>query len=129
MYRIDHKAIIILSLLWSAAAHGQNFELEWRRLMARPPNPGIASFYSDKLTSTGERLRPWARDDLTCASPEEPMGTRLRVCHGDRCIVCRVADIGPHPRLRRRIDLTPRGFEMLGLRLDDGLGFVTLDRE
>lgn len=122
------KAIVFLLAL-TAGAQAQTFELMWRRIMIRPPDPGIASWYSDRLTSSGERLRPHDRNDLTCASPEEPIGTRLRVCRGDRCIVCRVNDYGPHPRLKRRIDLTPAGFGALGLRLTDGVAAVTLDRE
>lgn len=119
---------VLLSLLPSSL-FAQTFEARWRRIMIRPPNPGIISWYNDRLTSSGERLRPWDRSDLTCASPEEPVATRLRVCLGARCIVCRVNDIGPHPRLHRRLDLTPAGFSMLGLKLNDGLAYATFDRE
>jgi rare lipoprotein A len=123
------RATWLIAALLAAPAHAGEFEAAWRRIMVRPPNPGMASWYSDARTSSGERLRPHDRDDLTCASPDEPLGTRLRVCHGGRCIVCRVNDHGPRPHLKRVVDLTPAGFTMLGLRLIDGLGYVTVDRE
>jgi rare lipoprotein A (peptidoglycan hydrolase) len=124
------RIAVVLAVV-ASAAHAETFEARWRRIMIRPPDPGVASWYEDRLASTGEHLHPWDRNPerFTCASPEEPVGTRLRVCHGDRCLVCRVADYGPRPRLQRRVDLTPAGFEALGFRLADGLGVVTFDRE
>lgn len=117
-------------LAFASPAHAaESFDDRWRRIMVRPPDPGVASWYSDARTSSGERLRPHDHHDLTCASPDEPVGTRLRVCSGSRCIVCRVNDYGPAPSLKRRVDLTPAGFTDLGFRLIDGLGTVTIDRD
>lgn len=98
--------------------------------MVRPPSDGIASWYTDAQTASGERLRPWAKAGVyQCASPDEPMGVVLRVCHGASCIVCRVVDRGPNRRLKRTLDLTPVAFRELAGSLNRGLIPVTIDRE
>ena len=89
----------------------------------------MASFYSDRETASGERLRPDDPNDLTCARPEpSELGACLIVSRGDKSIRCRVNDVGPQPSLKRKIDLTSKGFELLGMRKIDGLGRVTIRR-
>lgn len=105
------------------------FQARWTNRVAKDPNDGLASFYNDRLTATGERLRPWTTTDLTCARPEaSDLGACLMVSYGDRTIRCRVNDIGPAKHLHRAIDLTPAGFRLLGLRPKDGLGSVSIRR-
>jgi rare lipoprotein A (peptidoglycan hydrolase) len=101
--------------------------------MIREPSPGIASHFDDTIASTGERLRQYDPDPerFVCASPSEPLGTVLRVCAvaTGLCIRCRIGDIGPDPKLKRAIDLPPSAFVALGLRLVDGLAYVSFERE
>lgn len=118
------RALLIWAALVVPASAEMTWESRWRRIMIRPPDPGIASFFTDRLGAWGDRL---GHDD--CASPEEPRGTRLRICSAEACIVCTVMDKGPNARLRRPIDLSPAGFRALGFRMGDGLGRVTIDRE
>ncbi len=123
-------AVVLLTSALPAAA--SSFAEHWDIRIKRPPAPGYASFYSDYRTASGERLRPHDRTDLTCASPSEPLGRCLKVFHvkqGEvRSITCRVNDRGPHARLKRVIDLTPAGFEMLGIPRRQGVAWVSIER-
>lgn len=106
------------------------FKTLWMQRLARDPKPGIASFYNDPKTATGEQLRPYDRQSLTCSHPEaSELGQRYIVRNGKLWIECLVNDIGPAKHLNRAIDLTPAGFEMLGFDLKAGLGHVTIERK
>jgi len=106
------------------------FQALWMQRTAPHPKPGIASWYNDKLTATGERLRPYDAQNCTCSHPEaSELGQRYIVKRGDKSIACLVNDIGPAKRLNRAIDLTPACFELLGFKLNEGLGLVTIERQ
>ena len=116
---------------WPARPRGGpgTFQATWANRVAPDPGEGVASFYSDHETASGERLRPDDPNDLTCARPEpSELGACLIVSHGDKSIRCRVNDVGPQPSLKRKIDLTPAGWRQLGLKPIDGLGRVTIKR-
>jgi rare lipoprotein A (peptidoglycan hydrolase) len=116
--------------LKTSMMQGQAFEYLWTSRVRRDPNDGIASHYEDKLTATGELLRPYDTKRFTCAHPDpRELGQVLRIRHFDKCIVCQVNDIGPAEYLHRAIDLTPAGFKALGVHLNDGLGNVKIDRK
>jgi rare lipoprotein A len=82
---------------------------------------GIASFYTNKLTASGERMDP---DALTAAHRSLPFGTRITVTnHGNgRSAVVRINDRGPfvHGRV---IDLSPAAARAIGVK---GLALVSL---
>lgn len=78
---------------------------------------GAVSFYgfeSGRRTANGERFIPGGR---TCAHWTLPFNTRLRVTDiaTGRSIDCRVNDRGPHPRLRRALDLSHGAAAALGV--------------
>jgi rare lipoprotein A len=78
---------------------------------------GTVSFYgaeSGRVTANGERFRPAGR---TCAHWTLPFGTRVRVTDlaTGRSVECRVNDRGPHPRLRRALDLAHGAAAALGI--------------
>lgn len=82
---------------------------------------GVASYYCcehhGRLTASGEPFDQYA---LTAAMPDRRMmGSTVRVCLVDdpgRCVVVRVNDFGPHPRLNRVIDLSLAAFEAIAPR-------------
>ena len=116
---------------WPDAPRGGvgTFQQLWVSRVSSDPGSGIASFYSDAKTATGERVRPNDTIDLTCARPDPgELGTCLIVSSGERSIRCRVNDVGPNKITGRVIDLTPAGFRMLGFRPIDGIGRVTIRR-
>jgi rare lipoprotein A len=78
---------------------------------------GIASFYTDRRTASGERFNGKA---LTAAHRIWPMGTQVRVTNRNN-------DRGPYVR-GRIIDLTPAAAEAIGLTWKMGLARVTLER-
>ena len=83
---------------------------------------GIASWYNDTRTASGERFNPNA---MTCAHKKLPFGTLVTVTGANgRTIVCRVNDRGPYVK-GRVIDLTHRAAKELGI-LQRGLMKVTL---
>lgn len=95
----------------------------------KDPVPGIASFYDDKVTATGEMLRPYDMSDLTCSHPKpSELGQRYKVCREGKCITCRVNDVGPNVRLKRALDMTPAGAAALGITKEMGLAEVTIER-
>ncbi|WGD54595.1 septal ring lytic transglycosylase RlpA family protein [Bradyrhizobium sp. CB1650] len=85
---------------------------------------GVASFYSDTETASGEK---YDKNELTAAHPTLPFGTRLRVTDvsSGRSVTVRVNDRGPYVR-GRVVDLTPSAAEELGM-VDKGLANVRLD--
>ena len=78
---------------------------------------GKASFYgteSGRTTANGERFDP---DGISAAHWTLPFGTRVRVedIATGKSIVVRINDRGPHPRLRRLIDLSRGAARQLGI--------------
>lgn len=84
----------------------------------------LASWYGPRFdgrpTATGE---PFNRYALTAASKTLPLGTRLRVCNGDRCVKVRINDRGPYVS-GRSLDVSERVAELLGFH-GKGLCWVT----
>lgn len=85
---------------------------------------GVASFYSDTETASGEKFD---KNELTAAHPSLPFGTRLRVTDvsSGRFVTVRVNDRGPFVR-GRVVDISPSAAEALGM-VDRGVANVRLD--
>ncbi|WP_441237760.1 septal ring lytic transglycosylase RlpA family protein [Bradyrhizobium sp. 930_D9_N1_4] len=85
---------------------------------------GVASFYSDTQTASGEKFD---KNELTAAHPNLPFGTRLRVTDvsSGRFVTVRVNDRGPYVR-GRVVDISPSAAEALGM-VDKGITNVRLD--
>lgn len=67
-----------------------------------------ASWYArGARTASGEAFDP---DGLTAAHRTLAFGTRLRVCHVDRCVEVRVNDRGPAAWTGRELDLSRAAF-------------------
>jgi len=85
---------------------------------------GVASFYSDTETASGEKFD---KNELTAAHPTLPFGTKLRVTDvsSGRFVTVRVNDRGPfvHGRV---VDISPSAAEALGM-VDKGVANVRLD--
>jgi len=78
---------------------------------------GVASWYGEPFhgrdTASGER---YDMNDLTCAHPTLPFGTRLRVQNLDngRSVTVRVTDRGPFVK-ERIVDVSRKAAEELGM--------------
>ncbi|MBK3659752.1 septal ring lytic transglycosylase RlpA family protein [Bradyrhizobium diazoefficiens] len=85
---------------------------------------GVASFYSDTETASGEKFD---KNELTAAHPSLPFGTKLRVTDvsSGRFVTVRVNDRGPFVR-GRVVDISPSAAEALGM-VDKGVANVRLD--
>ena len=85
---------------------------------------GLASFYSDTETASGEKFD---KNELTAAHPTLPFGTRLRVTDtsSGRFVTVRVNDRGPFVR-GRVVDISPSAAEALGM-VDKGITNVRLE--
>ena len=85
---------------------------------------GVASFYSDTETASGEKFD---KNELTAAHPSLPFGTKLRVTDvsSGRFVTVRVNDRGPYVR-GRVVDISPSAAEALGM-VDKGITNVRLD--
>ncbi|WP_448045114.1 septal ring lytic transglycosylase RlpA family protein [Bradyrhizobium liaoningense] len=88
------------------------------------PSHGVASFYSDTATASGEKFD---KNELTAAHPTLPFGTKLRVTDttSGRFVTVRVNDRGPYIR-GRVVDITPSAAEALGM-VDKGITNVRLE--
>ena len=75
-----------------------------------------------KITASGEKFKP---NGLTAAHRTLPLGTRLRVCHRGRCVVCRVNDRGPAGWTGRSLDLAAGTARAIGMT---GVARVTMQR-
>lgn len=77
--------------------------------------PVVSSWYGPGFegapTASGEYFDPHG---YTAAHPYLPMGTKLLVTYGDRSVVVRVNDRGPHVA-GRGLDLSQAAAEYLGL--------------
>lgn len=75
---------------------------------------GVASYYGRELaghrTASGERFNPHG---LTAAHRTLPLGTHVRVYHGNRSVVVRINDRGPFVR-GRVMDLSAGAARSLG---------------
>jgi rare lipoprotein A len=85
---------------------------------------GVASFYSDTVTASGEKFD---KNELTAAHPTLPFGTKLRVTDtsSGRFVTVRVNDRGPFVR-GRVVDVSPSAAEALGM-VDKGITTVRLE--
>ena len=85
---------------------------------------GVASFYSDTETASGEKFD---KNELTAAHPTLPFGTKLRVTDvsSGRFVTVRVNDRGPFVR-GRVVDVSPSAAQALGM-VDKGITNVRLD--
>ncbi|MFT4120054.1 septal ring lytic transglycosylase RlpA family protein [Bradyrhizobium sp.] len=90
----------------------------------RTASHGVASFYSDTETASGEKFD---KNELTAAHPTLPFGTKLRVTDlsSGRFVTVRVNDRGPYVR-GRVVDISPSAAEALGM-VDKGVANVRLD--
>ena len=85
---------------------------------------GKASIYSVAECGRGTASgRPLNDNELTCAHPSLPFGTRLALTRGSRRIIVVVTDRGPYTG-GRVLDLTLRGAALLNI---DGVGKVTAE--
>ncbi|MEK9278059.1 septal ring lytic transglycosylase RlpA family protein [Bradyrhizobium sp. ISRA442] len=91
---------------------------------AQARSHGVASFYSDTETASGEK---YDKNELTAAHPTLPFGTRLRVTDvsSGRSVTVRVNDRGPYVR-GRVVDVSHSAAEALGM-VDKGIVNVRLD--
>jgi len=84
----------------------------------------IASWYGPELngrrTASGERFDS---RQLTAAHRRYPMGTVMLISRGDRHVVVRINDRGPHVR-GRGLDLSEAAARQLGIR-DQGVARVS----
>lgn len=77
----------------------------------------LASWYGggEKLarhTANGEVFRP---NGVTAAHRSLPFGTRVRVSFGNRSVVVRINDRGPHAKTGRCIDLSRGAAKQIGM--------------
>jgi len=88
------------------------------------PFQGVASFYSDTRTASGEKFNP---DELTAAHKTLPFGTKLRVTNTatGRSVTVRVNDRGPYVQ-GRVVDVTHSAAQALGM-VGSGIARVKLD--
>lgn len=87
---------------------------------------GIASWYRDRRTASGERFNP---HDFSAAHRTLPFGTLVRITTvrtGRSCVV-RINDRGPFVR-GRIIDVSPAAANMLGLNTS-GIAKVNIETE
>jgi len=88
------------------------------------PDAGVASFYTDTRTASGEKFSP---HELTAAHPTLPFGTKLRVTNTvtGRSVTVRVNDRGPYVH-GRVVDVTHSAAQALGM-VGSGIAKVKLD--
>lgn len=93
--------LIGLALLPGAAEAGQQ--------------SAVASWYgprwTGRVTASGER---YDHRMMTAASRTLPMGTVIMVTHGDRSVIVRINDRGPHV-VGRHLDLSMAAADRLGI--------------
>lgn len=92
----------------------------------KPYQSGIASWYHDRRTASGERFNP---HDFSAAHRTLPFGTLVRITTvrtGRSCVV-RINDRGPYIR-GRIVDVSPAAAKMLGLD-SSGIAKVNIETE
>ncbi|MDV2988133.1 UNVERIFIED_CONTAM: septal ring lytic transglycosylase RlpA family protein [Methylobacteriaceae bacterium AG10] len=84
---------------------------------ARADRTGTASFYGHESGSRRADGRPFVLEALGAAHWTLPLGTKVRVTDlaTGRHVDVRINDRGPHPRLRRLIDLSLGAARALGI--------------
>ena len=92
------------------------------------PKTGTASWYSDKIATTGEKSNG---NYLTCAMRKTDFGKHYKVCNtaNNQCVVVRHNDFGPSKRLfdkGRVIDLSSSAFSRIA-ELKEGVINVTVE--
>ena len=92
------------------------------------PKTGKASWYSAKITATGEKF---SDSDLTCAMRKTDFGKRYKVCNiaNNKCVVVRHNNFGPSKYLYdqgRIIDLSRVAFSRIA-DLKEGIITATID--
>ena len=93
------------------------------------PKSGIASWYSSKLTATGERLNDF---DPTCAMRKRDFGKLYKICNveNSKCVIVRHNNFGPSKAKfgeGRIIDLSKNAFSRIA-DLKQGLIKVTVEQ-
>jgi rare lipoprotein A len=101
--------------------HGKNTAAEQKKLAAQT---GLASWYVDRRTASGEHYRAGA---LTAAHRTLPFGTRVRVTnlHNSRSVIVRITDRGPYKK-KRVIDVSRAAASELGM-IHSGVARVRLE--
>ncbi|MFA5276775.1 MAG: septal ring lytic transglycosylase RlpA family protein, partial [Candidatus Omnitrophota bacterium] len=94
------------------------------------PKIGMASWYSAKITATGERSD---NNDLTCAMRKTDFGKRYKVCNiaNDKCVVVRHNNFGPSKYFYdkgRIVDLSKAAFFRIA-DLNEGVIKVIIGEE
>ena len=92
------------------------------------PKTGMASWYSDKMTMTGEKSDG---NYLTCAMRRTDFGKRYKVCNmaNDKYVIVRHNDFGPSKRSYdkgRIIDLSRSAFSLIA-DIKEGIISVTVE--
>ena len=104
------------------------FQQLWVYRVEKEPQAGIASIFDDKMLATGPSP-PDDTSDLTCShTNKSELGQVYRVTRLGKSITCTVRDIGPHPRLKRALDMKPKGAALLGITTEMGIAPVTIER-
>jgi rare lipoprotein A len=94
------------------------------------PKVGMASWYSAKVTATGEKFDD---NDLTCAMRKSDFGKRYKICNtaNNKCVIVRHNNFGPSKRFYdqgRIIDLSKAAFFRIA-DLEEGIAKVTIEEE
>ena len=122
--RLYAAALALAALVLTDPAHAQGASaLDVTRAIRASwydcKKPGECSRH--KITANGERFNPSAR---TCAHRTLRFGTRLRVTHRGRSVICRVNDRGPFIK-GRSLDLSAGSARAIGM---PGVNLVTVER-
>ncbi|MEI8349883.1 MAG: septal ring lytic transglycosylase RlpA family protein [Candidatus Omnitrophota bacterium] len=121
---IKKQLIFILVVLFLAACADNT------PVIGPYPKTGMASWYSAKITATGERFDG---NDLTCAMRRTDFGKRYKVCNtaDNKCVIVRHNNFGPAKRFYgkgRIIDLSRAAFSRIA-DLKEGIVGVTIEEE
>lgn len=94
------------------------------------PRRGMASWYSAKVTATGEKFDG---NDLTCALRKTGFGRRYKVCNiaNNKCVTVRHNNFGPSKYFYNKgriVDLSKAAFSRIA-DLDEGVITVIIGEE
>lgn len=121
---INKRLSLILAVLFLAACADNT------PVSGPYPKTGIASWYSSKITSTGEKFNS---NDLTCSIRKNDFGKYYKVCNiaNDKCVTVRHNDFGPSKSFYDRgriIDLSQAAFSRIA-DPQDGIIRVTIEEK
>lgn len=121
---IKKQLILILVVLFLAACADNT------PVTGPYPKMGKASWYSAKITATGERFDG---NEPTCAMRRTDFGKRYSVCNtaNDKCVIVRHNNFGPSKNFYdkgRIIDLSKAAFSRIA-DLEEGIVKVTIEEE